>query len=153
MARFLLDTGLILGFVRNAPWALRTRSELRLAEARVYTSVICYGEILALAERRGWGKKTRSRLEDILKKIPTLDINKQPVIHAYARIDTWTHGRHLADSEPAPLPRKAVPMKQNDLLIYATDYASKFTLVSTDKYFMHLNDIWIELEYVDQRLK
>lgn len=56
--RFLLDTGMLLGFVRNTPWALRVRTEFNLGnkETMVFTSVVCQGELLALAEKRGWGE-------------------------------------------------------------------------------------------------
>ena len=59
MPRFLLDTNLLLGFAREAPWAIRTRAEFNLGdrETMVFTSIICRGEILALAEKNGWGGK------------------------------------------------------------------------------------------------
>jgi hypothetical protein len=57
MARFLLDTNLLLGFIREAPWAIRARNEFDLGDrdSMVFTSIVCQGEILALAEKRGWG--------------------------------------------------------------------------------------------------
>ena len=63
--RFLLDTGMLLGFIREAPWALRVRTQYDLGneETMVFTSVICQGELRALAEKFGWGKeeeKTRN---------------------------------------------------------------------------------------------
>ena len=141
-----------LGFVREAQWALNTRSQLSLAKSTAYTSVICHGEILALSEKLGWGGKKRSKLDVILSKIPTLDINKEGVINAYARIDTWTHGSRLARLAPRPPPKPAIPMKQNDLWIVATAHASKATLVSTDKDFQHLKDVWLQFAYIDQRV-
>lgn len=55
MKRFLLDTGMLLGLVGKAPWVLRARSELGLTDGKTvtFTSVICRGELLALAEKRG----------------------------------------------------------------------------------------------------
>ena len=40
MTRFLLDTNLLLGFVREAPWALQARDEFRLGnrDVMVFTS-------------------------------------------------------------------------------------------------------------------
>jgi len=76
MMRYLLDTGLLLGFTRKAPWALKVREahDLGNAENMVFTSVICRGEILALAEKYGWGSEKRTRLEELLRQIPQLDI-------------------------------------------------------------------------------
>lgn len=41
-------------------------------------------------------------------------------------------------------------MSQNDLWIAATAYANGAALVSTDGDFNHLNEIWLQLIYVDQ---
>ena len=150
--RFLLDTGMLLGFVREAPWALQVREKFDLGdeETMVFTSVICQGELLALAEKNGWGKDRRTRLEEVLDGLPTLDINKKPILNAYALIDAWTHGKPVASPEQTPPPTPAVPMKQNDLWIAATAHETKATLLSTDKGFDHLNNVWISFIYVDQ---
>ena len=84
-----LDTGMLLGFVREAPWALWARSKFSLGdqETMVFTSIICQAELLALAEKRGWGEKKRGRLEEVLDEFPTLDINQKSILNAYALID------------------------------------------------------------------
>ena len=41
-------------------------------------------------------------------------------------------------------------MKQNDIWIAATAYASQATLLTTDKDFAHLHNIWVGYAYVDQ---
>ena len=43
-------------------------------------------------------------------------------------------------------------MAQNDLWIAATAYESKATLISTDKDFKRLEDVWIDYVYVDQKM-
>lgn len=150
--RFLLDTSMLLGFVRNAPWANRVRTEFNLGnkETMVFTSVVCLGELLALAEKRGWGEGRRDQLDQVLHGFPTLDINKQPILRAYALIDAWTHGNSVASPGQAPPPKPAVPMTQNDLWIAATAHESQATLLSTDRDFEHLNDVWIKFVYVNQ---
>lgn len=152
MARFLLDTNLLLGFIRQTAWALWTREAFNLGDQEVmaFTSVICRGEILALAEKNGWGSKRRTRLEGVLNRMPTLDINRPAVLDAYARIDAWTHGKPANSPQDAPPPRPAVSMKQNDLWIAATAHASGATLLSTDKDFEHLDGVWFEYFHVDQ---
>ncbi|MDE0206706.1 MAG: type II toxin-antitoxin system VapC family toxin [Candidatus Tectomicrobia bacterium] len=152
MARFLLDTSLLLGFIRQTPWALWTREEFKLGAEEViaFTSVICRGEILALAEKNGWGSERRTRLERVLNEVPTLEISGRTVLDAYARIDAWTHGRSVKSPHNAPPPKPAVSMKQNDIWIAATAHASEATLLSTDKDFQHLNGVWIEFFHIDQ---
>ena len=152
--RFLLDTGMLLGFSREAHWALRVHKEFDLGnrETMVFTSVVCQGELLALAEKRGWGEGRRDQLDQVLQGFPSLDINRQPILRAYALIDAWTHGKPVISPGQVPPPTPAVPMKQNDLWIAATAHESKATLLSTDKDFEHLNDVWIKFVYVDQNI-
>ena len=153
MRYFLLDTGILLGLARKAPWVRHTLDRLPLndQETAAVTSVICQGEILALAEKFGWGEERRGRLEQILNRLPVIDINRHSILNAYARIDSWTHGRpvHSPGLIPPP-PRPAVPMTQNDLWIAATAHATKATLVSTDTDFSHLDNVWFRFIHVDQ---
>ena len=143
MKRFLLDTGLLLGFVREAPWATRVHTELGLGnrETIFFTSVICRGEILALAEKNGWGAQKRTQLEEVLSRVPTLGIDDPRIMNAYGRIDAWTHGRVVDAPRNVLPPKPAVSMKQNDLWIAATAHASGAALLSTDRDFVHLDGI------------
>lgn len=153
MSRFLLDTGMLLGFLRAAEWAERARTKFDLGGETtiVFTSVICVGELLALAEKNGWGKNKRSRLEEVLSNFPVLDINNQGTLHAFALIDAWTHGREVNAPGQVLPPKPAISMKQNDLWIAATAHECQATLLSTDKDFDHLDGIWLKFHYVDQK--
>ena len=148
--RLLLETGVLLGFVRKAPWADAAHAEhdLGSAEAISFTSVICQGELLALAEKFGWGAVRRKALDEALANFPTLGITP-PVLRAYASIDAWTHGKPVA-ATGSPPPTPAVSMKQNDVWIAATAHVSQATLLSTDTDFEHLQGIWLDYSYVDQ---
>ena len=154
MSRFLLDTNILLGFVREAAWAIKARADYGLgdSETMVFTSVICRGEILALAEKLGWGKDKRRRLDDILETIPTLDINQPAILDAYARIYAWTRGRPAVSPDGAEPPQPARPMGQNDMWIAATTHVSNATLLSTDTDFEYLAGIWLAFTLVDQRV-
>ena len=152
MSLYLLDTNMLLGFTRKATWATRAYEAYSLGdtETMVCTSVICQGEILALAEKNGWGENKRTELDKVLKEIPTLDVNKQSILVAYALIDAWTHGKAVASPRDIPPPRPAVTMKQNDLWIAATAHVSRATLLSTDSDFNHLNNVWLNFVYIEQ---
>ena len=138
--RVLLDTGLLLGLTRGASWAVRADADLDLSGAQTlaFTSAICRGELLALAEKRGWGADRRGRMNALLDLFPTVGINRPSILSAYAAIDAWTHGRAVESPANTPPPKPAVPMKQNDLWIAATANASEAVLVSTDRHFVHL---------------
>ena len=153
MKIFLLDTGVMLGFVRGAPWAITVRAEYDLGnpETIVMTSVICQGELLALAEKRGWGEASRLELSRTLNRVPTLDINKQSILKAYALIDAWTHGKPVASPRNAPPPKPARSMAKNDLWIAATTHASDAILLTTDTDFDHLDGVWFKRIHVSPR--
>lgn len=152
MHRFLLDTNILLGLVRSAPWAISTDEKLALSADNVVscTSVVCQGELLALAEKFGWGQPKRARLEEILFRLPIVEINQPAILRAYALIDAWTHGQAVDAPGAAPPPKPARPMQQNDLWIAATAHAINFVLLSTDTDFDHLHGVWLNLEHVDQ---
>ena len=152
MNRYLLDTNIFVGIVRDAAWAISTLEELRAcsSSSMFFTSVVCQGELYSLAEQRGWGRDRRADLEKALNQCFILDINKQQIIHAYALLDAWTKGKPV-EHQNIPLPPKpAKKMSHNDLWIAATAHASGATLVSADKDFNHLNNSWIKFIYVSQ---
>lgn len=134
------------------PWAVRARERFHLGSPQtiILTSAICRGELLALAEKNGWGPKRRTRLETVLDSIPTLDINRPPILSAYAQIDAWTHGKAVDTPHRTPPPKPAVSMSQNDLWIAASAHASGATLLSTDTDFRHLNGIWLPFIEITQ---
>lgn len=155
MSRFLLDTNVLLGFTRKADWAQWTYVKLDLGaeSTMVFTSVICRGELLALAEKNGWGETRRNLLVEVLNRFPTVDLDKDSILNSYAALDTWTHGRELTDPNRPQPPKPAVSMKQNDMWIAATAVATGAKLVTTDKDFDHLHGIWFERILVDQSAK
>ena len=151
MRSFILDTGILLGLTRGAQWARRAFDRLELNDpgTTVFTSVVCHGEILALAERNGWGEPKRYKLGRVLDGLPRLDIGKGGILKAYALVDAWTHGRHVVAPNDAPPPKPARSMGKNDLWIAATAHASGAVLVTTDRDFDHLHGVWLNRELVD----
>lgn len=108
MRRFLLDTNILLGLAREAPWASWAYNRFRLADPDVisFTSVVCVGELRALAEKFGWGRAKRGRLDALLDKFPAVPINDPDILGAYALIDAWSCGKPVAaPGGPRPLAR------------------------------------------------
>lgn len=155
MRRFLLDTNILLGLAREASWAEQAYHHFNLGDAEVisFTSVVCIGEILAIAEKNGWGSKKRSTLERMLAQLPDLPIKDPDILKAYALIDAWSQGTSVAAPQGAAPPNPAVPMSKNDLWIAATAHVSGATLLSTDKDFAHLNGVWLSYQFIDQKAR
>ena len=150
--RFLLDTNMLLGIFRNATWARRARSDNYLDDSQtlVTTSVVCHGEIMAISEKCQWGDKKRAKLVQLLSRIPAVGIKQGSILDAYARIDAWSRGKPIRN-QPAPPPKPARKMTQNDMWIVATAHAIGAVLVSTDRDFEHLRGAWVDFVYVDQQ--
>lgn len=152
MKRVLLDTGMLVGLMREAPWALKADAELDLSgpETLAFTSAVCRGELMALAEKRGWGAGKREQMESVLDRFPTIGINQPSILSAYALIDAWTRGASVQAPTNAPPPRPALPMSKNDLWVAATAHAGQAVLVSTDTDFDRLDGVWLKFVFVAQ---
>lgn len=152
MKRYLLDTNMLLGFIRGAEWARQSHAKLGMADATtmVFTTSINRGEILALAEKLGWGAAKRGKLETTLLQFPAVGIDRDSVARAYARIDAWSQGKPVAEAPFAEPPKPARRMGQNDMWIAAVAHVVGATLVTTDGDFDHLAGGVIVIEKVDQ---
>lgn len=73
-----------------------------------------------------------------------IDIRFQPIIDAYAEIETFSQGKHKAKS----LGTTARNMGKNDLWIAATTFTTKAALITTDKDFHHLDQSFIDLKWI-----
>lgn len=152
MDRYLLDTNMLLGLVRGAEWAKTTVETYRLSnqENLVFTTIVCRGEILALAEKRGWGEPKRKNLTRVLNEFPTIGIEKDAVVKAYAKLSAWSEGKAV-ENFPDP-PKPARKMGQNDLWIAAVARVSQAVVVTTDKDFDEMSGKVIQRIWVDQRV-
>ena len=143
---------MLLGLTRGTAWAKMADDRFKLGDPEVisFTCVVCVGEILALAERNGWGGEKRAALEERIGEFPQAPINDREVLDAYARIDAWSSGKAVDAPGNAPPPKPAARLGQNDLWIAAATHASGAILLSTDSDFERLSGIWIQFERIEQ---
>lgn len=142
MPNFVLDTGIVLGYLLRAPYAEEIEESIRPFESP-NTSIICVvtkGEIFAIAKKNHWEPGKIEKLEHLLVKIPSVDISDLRVIDAYAEIDAYSQGK-LA-SNPLPNGMTSRNMGKNDLWIAAVAKVTRATLLTTDADFDHLNDVY-----------
>lgn len=152
MAKFLLDTGIILGYVRAAGYAEYVEKKFALfAPPNIpLVSIVNRGEIYSLAIQFAWGAKKIQLLEELLKKLPVIDISNDRIIREYAEIDAYSLAKNLA--RPLPAGQTARTMGKNDLWIAATASVAKATLLTTDKDFNHLDGGFLSVVTIDQKL-
>jgi len=143
MRRFILDTNLCLAYVRGHASYQEVEEDLNLQaeDTIILISVVTKGELLSLGIQNGWRTKKMKKLQSLLKKIYTIDINEkdQMLMQAYAEIDAYSQG----NLRGKPLGLSARNMGKNDLWIAASAYISKAELVTSDVDFDHLNGSWI----------
>lgn len=153
MAKYLLDTGSLLGFVRGAPYGAYTEQKFGTNQPPNISlmSVVSKGELLSLAIQLGWGIPKQQTLENLLRQIPQVDINNDPVMRRYADIDAYSQGK--GTSRPLPQGVTSRNMGKNDLWVAATASVLNASLLTTDKDFDHLNGVFLDVIYIDRNLK
>lgn len=149
---YLLDTGVLLGLITDTRWSQRTLEEFNLNDERttVLTSIVSRGEITKLAVKRNWGERKLAKMDMYLRAYHQINIESSQIIDAYAKIGAWSEGADvvIAPNLASP-PKPAIRMTENDLWIAATAHRLNLRLLSTDKDFDHLDQIWINYTYID----
>lgn len=152
MEKFVLDTGIILGYVTGAGYAEYVEKKYRLFSPPniPLISIVSKGEIYSLAVQRDWGGGKLPLLGELLRKLPVVDINNEQIIQRYAEIDAYSLSKD--PKRPLPAGQTARVMGKNDLWIVATTSVLKATLLTTDHDFDHLDGVFLTVAYIDQKL-
>ena len=128
---YLLDTGILLHWVRGSKLAAAVDAQFQLQAAN-FRPLICevsLGEIEAFARSQGWGEERRNKLKDLKKELVVVDISDPRIIEAYADLSTLARAGGWA-----------IFHGKNDLWIGAATRVSSATLLTTDKDFLPLHD-------------
>lgn len=152
MEKFVLDTGLVLGYATASAYAeyVERKFEPFNPPNIPMISVVSKGEIYSLAIQRKWGEAKLKGLDELLRKLPIIDINDDQVIRRYSEIDAYSLSRHPA--RPLPKGQTAHQMGKNDLWIAATSSVLKARLLTTDHDFDHLDGVFLDVIYIDPKL-
>jgi len=153
MKIFILDTNILLGYIRGAGFAsyVEKKFDLFNPDNISLISIVSHAEIYSLANKLGWGKLKIDLMNELLNKVPHVKIDSYALINAFAEIDSFNEGKHQTKKLPQNMSSRKI--EDNDVWIAATAYVLKATLISTDKHFEHLNNVFIDFVYVDQSLK
>ncbi|MDX2302233.1 MAG: PIN domain-containing protein [Microscillaceae bacterium] len=142
--RYLLDTNIILAYFKE--------NEVSTEVERLYTpfntpnigliSVISAGEIKAIAYKNRWGRTKLEKLELLLGEFTTVGIHAKTIVNRYAEINAYSQGKW---SPPLPVGMSARNMGKNDLWIAATASIVQAKLITTDRDFDHLHNVFVEV--------
>lgn len=141
---YLLDTNILLHLLRNDTIGRHVEEHLQVLDAPNITiiSVVTLAEIRSIAMQRAWGKSKMEVLEDLLSSFVIADVHVETVIEKYAQIDAYSQGKHPSLALPGP----SRNMGKNDIWIAATAAALNVTLLTTDRDFNHLKDVFLKVE-------
>ncbi len=153
MSKYVLDTGILLGYMRGAVYSEFIEKEFKISEPPNISliSVVSIGELYALSFRLKWGNDKKEKLNELIRRIPYMNINHQDILNKYAEIDAYSQGYHPHKKRPEGMSAKN--MGKNDIWIAATAAVSLATLLTTDHDFDHLNKIFLNVEYIDPKMK
>ena len=120
MQKFVLDTGVVLGYIRAAGYAEYVEKKYApfVPPNIPLISIVSTGEIYSLAKQFGWGGGKLKTLDILLRKLPTVDISHEQIIQRYAEIDAFSLGKDKA--RPLRNGQTGRVMGKNDLWIAAT---------------------------------
>jgi len=150
MSRYILDTGILLGYLRGARYAAYVESVYSPFKPPNTSaiSIVSKAELYSLAIQFGWGQNKQNALADLLREVPQIDINKEELFRMYAEIDSYSLGKNKS----RPLPHGMVTMKmgKNDVWIAATASVLHATLLTIDHHFDRLDGVFMTVKYIDQ---
>jgi predicted nucleic acid-binding protein len=151
MARYILDTGIVVGYLRGSLYAEYVEGLYHPFHAPNVSaiSVVTVGELYSLSIQFKWGDVKQKKLAELLRKIPHVDINSDAILELYAQIDTFSQSKNPS----RPLGLSARNMGKNDLWIASTASVLNAILLTTDSDFDHLDKQFLSVIYIDQSLK
>ncbi|MBP8239864.1 MAG: PIN domain-containing protein [Saprospiraceae bacterium] len=144
---FLLDTNIVLIYIRDTELTRRLESRLNLlrTENNLVLSVVTLGELLSISKQNSWGQSKTQQMERILSRFVIADIHVQTIIERYAEIDAFSQGRLTGTSSDF----SSRNMGKNDIWIAATASVLGLELLTTDKDFDHLHGHFVKLNRID----
>jgi tRNA(fMet)-specific endonuclease VapC len=142
MKKFVLDTGIILHYVRQSGLSQKIESELNLLSQKVVPVVasVSIGEIEGFVQRGQWGDMKIKRLKNLISKIVVIDITAEDeqLMKSYATL--WNYSKN---NLPGNKLGKSIGIGQNDVWIAALAKTANAELVTIDGDFEHLNNKWL----------
>ena len=142
---FLLDTNVLLHFLRGKRAFYADNFPIDDIDSRLIISAVSVGELRSIALRNKWGKKKIKEIEFIIEKLFIVEIHNNAIHNRYAEIDTFSQGK----LEGQPLSMSARNMGKNDLWIAATASVFNATLLTTDNDFDHLDTIFLSVPKIN----
>lgn len=142
---YLLDTNIFVQLSKSKKPTAFLKALIEEEDARIYLSIVTLAEARSIAFRNAWGETKWNILDSIIKRLTVVDINES-LLNAYVHIDAYSQRRNPSFQEYGfATPRN---MGKNDLWIASTAALLGLTLVTTDKDFDHLHQVFMEVRCI-----
>jgi len=146
---YLLDTNIIIIYSKNKVLARKIEADHKIftEENNLAVSIVTIAEINSIIHQFKIGDTRRKGIDKILENTTRLDISYNEILEKYEEIDAFSQGRH----QNLKSNFSARNMGKNDLWIAATASAFGITLITTDKDFDHLNDVFLDIKFISMK--
>jgi len=145
MRRYVLDTGILVHYVRQSPLYQTIEKNEKLTEQDCvpFISVVTMGEILSFGIQQNWRQAQLQSLKNLFSKLVVLDINSNDnkLLDTYAEIDSYSKNKLPQDKLG-----RSITMGKNDLWIASTTRVANATLLTIDGDFDHLNGKYLTVK-------
>jgi tRNA(fMet)-specific endonuclease VapC len=141
----LLDTNIIIQICRHSPKPAALKI-INPNDDALYISLASYAEVMSFAVKNKWGEKRLEKLNDFIANSRIVELTDF-LVNFYVEIDTFSQ-RSNPNFTQYPF-SSAITMGKNDLWIAATAAFLDLTLVTTDKDFKHLDQVFMDVRYIE----
>ena len=143
---YVLDTNILIHAVKESTTFndLDDKFNFFASVNNTFISSVTIGELYSFALQHNWGGKRWQKIQLLLKLLKPIPVESESLIIAYSQIDAFSNGRHPSLN----LGLSARNMGKNDLWIASTTLVTQSTLITLDKDFVHLNNIFFKVEYI-----
>jgi predicted nucleic acid-binding protein len=147
MKGYLLDTNLLIIYSRENDFSkkIEHRYKLFTGNKDLFISTVSIGELDAFIKKNDIGKRKQRKISEMLDMIDRISIEHEEIISKYGDIDAFSQGKLKIKGHHF----SAMNMGKNDIWIGATASHFDLKLITTDKDFMHLNEVFLDLEYIE----
>ena len=140
---YLYDTNILVFIIKQEPTIEKLEKAIAQEAGNLrIISIVTKAEIETLAVLFKWGEQKREQLKNIIAQFLIIPIDSEQIVSAYVELDAYSHGKHSSKSSGLT----ARNMGKNDLWIAATAMVTDSTLLTSDKDFDHLNEVFISVK-------
>jgi tRNA(fMet)-specific endonuclease VapC len=140
----LLDTNIFI-FISRYPKLKLLSTVINPDNRKLYVSVVTIAELRSIALQNNWAKEKWDFIQPIIDECYQVEAT-QTLVNSYSQIDAYSQRRNPSFQEYSfATPRN---MGKNDLWIASTAALLGLTLVTTDKDFDHLHQIFMEVKCI-----